>query len=298
MAKKLTKEYVKQKVEEKGYIFISMERIKGKLYVTKICKNGHESTSSWSNFNNYGCKYCSNNVTLTYEEVKEYIENINYKLLSTEYKNAKTKLLVQCDKKHEPYEVRLDSLKRGSRCPICSKIQSTEKHKYNYDEVKKYIESFGYKLLSTEYKTIHEKLLIQCDKGHNPYEVTYSKFKNQDRRCPHCKNSKGEKRISEVLDKINVIYEIQYKFDDCKFKYKLPFDFYLPQYNICIEYDGGQHFEIVEYFGGLDGFINTKIRDTIKNDYCKKNNINLIRIPYWEFDNIEKILNRELNLYK
>ena len=51
-------------------------------------------------------------------------------------------------------------------------------------------------------------------------------------------------------------------------------------------------------FGSGSKVATDEIRDTIKNDYCKKNNINLIRIPYWEFDNIEKILNRELNLYK
>ena len=78
----------------------------------------------------------------------------------------------------------------------------------------------------------------------------------------------------------------------------LPFDFYLPDYNTCIEYDGIQHFEVVDYFGGLDGFITTKIRDTIKNEYCKSKNIKLIRIPYWGFDNIENILKKELNIKK
>ena len=73
----------------------------------------------------------------------------------------------------------------------------------------------------------------------------------------------------------------------------MPFDFYLPQYNICIEYDGEFHYKmIMEY----DEFINQKIRDTIKTVYCKENNIKLIRIPYWEFNNIENILIKELNL--
>ena len=74
------------------------------------------------------------------------------------------------------------------------------------------------------------------------------------------------------------------------------FWFYLPDYNLLIEYDGRQHFEISEYFGGYEGFINTKIRDTIKNIYCRNNNIDLLRIPYWEFDNIENILIDKLNL--
>jgi hypothetical protein len=64
----------------------------------------------------------------------------------------------------------------------------------------------------------------------------------------------------------------------------------LPDYNICIEYDGIQHFESVDYFGGELGFINTQMRDNIKNEYCKNNNIKLIRIPYWDYENIDQIL--------
>ena len=91
---------------------------------------------------------------------------------------------------------------------------------------------------------------------------------------------------------------MQYKFDDCKFKYVLPFDFYLPQYNCCIEFDGEQHYKIIKHFGGFDKFVDTKIRDTIKNEYCKNNDIKLIRISYWNFNNIEKILKNELELNK
>ena len=98
------------------------------------------------------------------------------------------------------------------------------------------------------------------------------------------------------MNKFNISYIPQYKFDDCRFYRTLPFDFYLPKYNICIEYDGQQHYEIVEHFGGFDKFVDTKIRDTIKSEYCKKNNIKLIRIPYWELDNIEKIIVNKLEL--
>lgn len=135
---------------------------------------------------------------------------------------------------------------------------------------------------------------------HEPYEVLFSNFKGNSHkkgtRCPYCHEFSGEKEISKILSKMNIKYKIQYKFEDCSYKSHLKFDFYLPDYNCCIEYDGIQHFEIVEWFGGLDSFIKTKIRDTVKNEYCKKNNIKLIRIPYWEFDNIENIIVNELNL--
>jgi very-short-patch-repair endonuclease len=107
--------------------------------------------------------------------------------------------------------------------------------------------------------------------------------------CPICKESKGEILIREYLEKYKINYKSQFKFKDCKHKRKLPFDFYLPEYKICIEYDGIQHYKPIDYFGGESELNNTKIRDNIKNNYCKNNNINLIRIKY--NDNITKKLN-------
>ena len=70
----------------------------------------------------------------------------------------------------------------------------------------------------------------------------------------------------------------------------LKFDFYLPKYNTCIEYDGEQHFKSVEYFGGYISLIETKERDEIKNKFCLDNKIKLLRIPFNKYDDIEKIL--------
>ena len=168
--------------------------------------------------------------------------------------------------------------------------------------MKQFIEQNGYTFIKLK-KFNNNKSIIEIwcgNPNHNSYEVRFDVFKgNKEKegtRCPYCNESKGEKRINSFLLKNNINYLIQYRFEDCKFKYTLPFDFYLPKYNCCIEFDGGQHYKIVDWFGGLDGFVDTKIRDTVKNIYCQQNNIKLIRIPYWDFDNIEDILIRELNL--
>ena len=89
---------------------------------------------------------------------------------------------------------------------------------------------------------------------------------------------------------MNIIYNIKKKktFKGCKSKKLLQFDFYLPKYNILIEYDGIQHYKPVGFFGGKKEFKETQMRDNIKNKYCKDNNINLIRIRYDE--NIEERL--------
>ena len=158
------------------------------------------------------------------------------------------------------------------------------------------MESFGYELISKkeDYTTARTKYIFKCDKGHI-YKANLVDFQ-QGCRCPICKTYKGESEVERVLSKYNISHTTQHKFDNCKFYNKLPFDFYIPSMNTCIEYDGKQHFQYVHTWGGYDEFINRLIRDSIKNIYCKENKIKLIRIPYYEFENIEEILLNELNI--
>lgn len=302
MGKKYTIEDRKRIVEEREYELLEVvsEKVNGSSFIFIVikCKKGHISKMKWDNFQQKkGCKYCSRNVKFTYQDVKTYIESFGYKLLSKEYKNARTKLLVKCpNPNHEPYEVKFDAFKnQNQRCEKCSREQSSEKRKHDYKFVKEIVESYGYKLISSDYKNTNTPLKMECPNGHQ-LEMTFKKFYNEGHRCVLCSSSKGEREITRILNIYNLNFESQYKFDDCKFKQCLPFDFYLPNYNCCIEFDGEQHYEIFEYFGGFDKFVDTKIRDTIKNEYCKKNNIRLLRIPYWDYNNIEEILIKELEL--
>ena len=105
------------------------------------------------------------------------------------------------------------------------------------------------------------------------------------------KGSVGETKIEQYLIKNKIPYIKEFTFKNLKRK---RFDFYLLKDNICIEFDGIQHFKPISYFGGVNAFINTKNNDIIKNDYCKNNKIKLIRIPYTEENNINKILDLEL----
>lgn len=108
--------------------------------------------------------------------------------------------------------------------------------------------------------------------------------------------SSGEYLIGQILQKINISYQTQKVFQGCfnpEYTNYLRFDFYLPDYNCCIEYDGEQHFRPVEHFGGKEKFQRQQQLDNIKNQYCKDNNIKLIRIPYTDFNklNSEYVLN-------
>ena len=107
-------------------------------------------------------------------------------------------------------------------------------------------------------------------------------------------NYNGNRENVIITCKIHGDFEqTQEVFDGCKYKRNLPFDFYLPELNICIEFDGKQHYTPIKFFGGDDNYKKQKIRDNIKNEYCIKNNIKLFRIKYDE--NIEEKINEILN---
>lgn len=102
--------------------------------------------------------------------------------------------------------------------------------------------------------------------------------------------SYGEKKIISYLEDNGVEYIHQYKFEDCKHINNLIFDFYIPNENTCIEFDGRQHFEPIQFFGGQESFESLRMRDEIKNEYCSKNNIKLCRISYEDINIVNKIL--------
>lgn len=116
------------------------------------------------------------------------------------------------------------------------------------------------------------------------------------RRCPDCNKSKGEEKIITYLEKHNITYERQKTYPSLKGEggCNLSYDFYLLEYNCCIEYQGEQHYKPIDYFGGKEKFEIQLIHDIKKKDYCTRNNIRLITISYWEFDNIDKILNKQI----
>lgn len=103
--------------------------------------------------------------------------------------------------------------------------------------------------------------------------------------CGCAKRSSGERLIDSILSDNQVKYYSEYSFDDCKNINKLRFDFFLPEYNTLIEYQGEQHYRSVPLFGGDEGYKRRQENDRIKRDYCKSNNIKLIEIPYTYSDN-------------
>lgn len=131
----------------------------------------------------------------------------------------------------------------------------------------------------------------QCDCGGHK-EVSNSDLQAGKVKSCGCNYSKGEHKIQKILEELPIEYESQKTFEKCinpNTNAKLRFDFYLPKYNICIEYDGIQHFEYTNKgWNTKNNFTKICFSDKIKNKYCQDNNIRLIRIPYTEYKNIDK----------
>lgn len=142
----------------------------------------------------------------------------------------------------------------------------------------------------------------QCDCSNKniTYVRTNDLLNHRIISCGCAAYSSGEIQIEEILNKKNIKYFSQYIFKECKNINPLPFDFYLPDYNCCIEYDGKQHFKPIKTWGGEERFKVQQKRDSIKNQYCQNNGLYLIRIPYIDHDilNEEYIMERLNNLEK
>jgi predicted RNA-binding Zn-ribbon protein involved in translation (DUF1610 family) len=122
------------------------------------------------------------------------------------------------------------------------------------------------------------------------------------RGCPKCGFSKGELLVSQVLNSMGLTYDYEHTFPDLKSSkdYIIPIDFYIPSLNLCIEYDGEQHYKPYERFGGEDVLKRTQENDATKNEYCAKKGMPLIRIKYTLKDkhSIEAHLKSEISKLK
>lgn len=215
-------------------------------------------------------------------------EQYDYSLV--DYKTSHQKIVIVCDE-HGKFDQKPNSHLSGCGCPICGGRDIVNKEKFVQRSRK--IHQNTYEYGSVVYGGYNEKVEIICLEHGSFYQTPFSHLIRKT-GCPNCKESKGEKKIREVLNMKNILFEREKRFADCRDKYPLLFDFYLPTKNILIEFDGKQHYEAIDFFGGADKLTSLKKRDNIKNEYAKKHNIRLIRILYSELDQIENILNNTI----
>lgn len=186
----------------------------------------------------------------------------------------------QCGREIKVFQYNFVLEKAKRECPQCGRFSLKTKEDFIYRMKER---TKDYKIL--EYKNYTTKVKFQHKCGFVFTQLPSNFLKG--RGCPKCfkKISKGEQYIMNWLEEHHIKYEYQKKFPETKLK---SFDFYLPEQNILIEYQGEQHYHPLNCFGGKEKFQLQQERDSIKREFAKNNQINLIEIPY--YDNIEKYL--------
>lgn len=204
------------------------------------------------------------------------VHGSKYDYSQTDYKKRNEKIKIICPIHGEFEQVPYAHINLKQGCPKCVGLHKTTQEFINEAKL---IHGDKYDYSLTKYLKSKMKISIICKKHGLFYQTPNMHLRGNG--CPICKESKGEKAIRVFLIKHNIKYAQQHKFSQCKNKQVLPFDFYLPDYNTCIEYDGIQHYKPIKAFGGKKGFNLIKKNDLIKNNFCVTNKIRLIRIPYF-----------------
>lgn len=276
-----TKEFIKRSKKKHGnkynYSLVDYKNSKTKIKI--ICKeHGVFEQRPYSHIQGDGCIFCAgtNNKT-TKKIVDEFISvhGKKYEYSLVEYKNMKTKIKIIC-KEHGVFEqIPHDHLK-GFGCASCGKVAKLSLEEFKKRASDKHNKVYDYSLVV--YKNMHTKVNIICPKHGVFLQTPHSHLKFSG--CPKCKRSKGEKIISWYLTKNNICFEEQKKFPECKKIQMLPFDFYLPNENLCIEFNGIQHYQPSEYTERRYKFSSTTENDIIKQKFCAENNIKLLIIKY------------------
>jgi hypothetical protein len=235
-----------------------------------------------------------------WDDVKSLFDSRGYILTSSEYTNAKSKLEYICPQHQEygPQYITYNNLKQGFGCKYCGIEKTTKSRRLSFDEVKSVFDKHDMVLLEQEYKNSNTPMAYIC-KHHPEFGVQYMALSNAYKQhCPHCNVVKGEDKISCYLLKNNIEF-VHHKSYDNLFGIKggkLSYDFYLPNFNMLIEYQGEQHERPVDIFGGERQFEIQQEHDKRKREYAKKHNIELLEIWYYDFKNIEEILNKRFLL--
>jgi len=286
--------FIKKSIKKHGdkYDYSLVEYKKSQFKVKIICPiHGVFEQSPNNHIKGIGCPKCSGNGILTTEEFIERSNKVHknkYDYSLTIYDRSYKDVKIICPE-HGVFNQKPNNHLSGSGCPMCNGGVKLNKQ-YFIKKSKEIHTKYDYSLV--DYKNMRTDVKIICP-IHGVFEQRPSHHIDGV-GCPFCKESKGEKEIEKFLLEKEIEYTRQKKFDKCFNKRKLPFDFYLPEFDMCIEYDGRQHFISIDYFGGVEHLEQVKVNDNIKTTFCHENNIKLLRIKYDE--NIFEKLNQNFEV--
>lgn len=267
-----------------SYVVYNGDRIPIKI---KCIKHNHTFTTTPESHkcsNSGGCGFClkelKQNSATTRKPISEVILEFSlvhgnyydYSKVYLTYQNAHSKIEVICPN-HGPF-ITSPNMHYKSGCSKCGDESRVKKISGNNEYfILKSIEEHGtiYNYSQVNYINNSTHVNIICPK-HGVFSQHPGSHMSGN-GCPKCKSSHGEKKLMKFFNEHDIHFIHQYRFPKCVYKKPLPFDFYLPDLNICVEFHGEQHYKPVKLWGGEEYFEMIKIRDQIKYQYCLDNNI-------------------------
>lgn len=296
MAKKVTTEdFIERarRIHADKYVYSKSVYVKNSLNVIVECpKHGDFYITPANHYNGSGCKQC--HFDGRRGTINEFIEDAKkihggvYDYSMVEYVNSHTKVTIICSEHGEFFQTPSNHIFHKQKCPSCTgnkKITLSEFIKKSHN-----LHGDRYDYSYVKFKDMFTEVCIKCPIHGETFQQPRNHLRSTG--CVNCSYeeflSSQVKEIRNLLKCSNIKFEMEYTFNDCRNKKLLPYDFFVEQFNLCIEYDGRHHYEPIKHWGGDSGFKSTQKNDFIKTNYCKDKNINLLRIKYDE-DHIETL---------
>lgn len=248
-----------------------------------------------------GCTHCNHGDGLrsNTSEFKNKVYNVwgnEYSVIG-EYVDSHTKIKMRHNSCGRVFLMRPNNVLNGQGCRVCRQNAHVSKIRKTIHEYKREVYDLTgneYLVLGKEYINAQTPIKMKHINCGREFSMRPTSFLGGE-RCPYCAwlgASKGEREVIKYLDGFSLLYQYGYRIPDLRLKNNLHFDFWLPQPNVAIEYDGEQHFKPFAHFGGEDNFKKVQLRDRMKDSYCKNKGINLIRIRYDE--DVKEVLDLHL----
>jgi hypothetical protein len=217
-----------------------------------------------------------------------------------EFGDGLSKIIVTCPTHgdFEVYPYRFTN-KHKTGCAGCAQKAQHTRSSFVTKATTVHFGKYDYSLVG-EFANIKSKIQVVCPK-HGAFTTTVQQHANSLVGCKKCKESRGEAIISHILKLKSINFIQEHRFGDCRNPMTnklLPFDFWLPDHNLCIEFHGVQHYQ-PSHFGRSAGaqpmdaevaFFRGAQRDRLKEDYCRSMGIELLIIKYNQLDEISEIL--------
>lgn len=297
-----------------------------------LCIKGHvwEDTPNHRNDCGRGCPYCSGQRTLKgfndllttnpilasqwdYEKNKNVYDQKGRNIATPELLTEKSGINVwwKCKNNHSWFCSPADRSTYNTGCPYCAGKLPTETNnllvicpelanEWDYDKNKNLKDKTGRDISTPEKITpaSSQRVYWKCKKGHS-WKASVGN-RTSGFGCPICSESHSEKEVRRILESLNITFKEQFSFPDRKYHHRgtLRDDFVILHNNDiigAIEYNGKQHYEIVDFSGhnpekAKNEFQHIKDRDKLKTDYLKAHGIQQLVIPYWQFNEIESLV--------